>query len=369
MAMTTAEPAADQRAQQSHDGDSPVGPPDAGKRRLVHGLLVLVLACLVGAGALAYRSLQAATAWGQREGHSLAVISQLDEFMSSLKDAETGQRGYIITGLPEYLEPYNASVGVFAARLESLRLLTAGDARQQQRMVTLTQLLGQRMAIFQETIAVRQTQGLLAASQAVTALAGNKTMAQLRMLVGQAKAEEVENLKSHATQSAADIRRTLQAMLLGGTLGTLALLLLFVCQRRELASRQQAEKDLRHIAWQYHLLFDSIDEAFCIVELIFDDGQAPVDYRFLEVNAAFEKQTGMSDAKGKRMLELVPDMEAQWFEIYGKVALTGEPHRFVNEAKGMAGRWFDAYAFRLGGSESGRVAVLFRDISERVKTE
>ena len=69
------------------------------------------------------------------------------------------------------------------------------------------------------------------------------------------------------------------------------------------------------------------------------------------------------------MLELVPDMEAQWFEIYGKVALTGEPHRFVSEAKGLAGRWFDAYAFRLGNPESGRVAVLFRDISERVKTE
>ncbi|MBG6071470.1 MULTISPECIES: CHASE3 domain-containing protein [unclassified Polaromonas] len=367
--MTTAEQAAHRKAQQSHDGDSPVGPPDAGKRRRVNGLLVLVLACLVGVGVLAYKSLQAATAWGQREGHSLAVISQLDEFMSSLKDAETGQRGYIITGLPEYLEPYNASVGVFAARLESLRLLTAGDARQQQRIVTLTQLLGQRMAIFQETIAVRQTQGLLAASQAVTALAGKTTMDQLRVLVGETKAEEAENLKSYATQSAADIRRTLQAMLLGGTLGALALLLLFVCLRRELAGRQHAEKELRHSAWQYHLLFDSIDEAFCIVELIFDDGKAPVDYRFLEVNRAFEKQTGMSDAKGKRMLELVPDMEAQWFEIYGKVALTGEPHRFVSEAKGLAGRWFDAYAFRLGNPESGRVAVLFRDISERVKNE
>ena len=367
--MTTAGRSDRKTAEQMHDSNSSGGPPEAVKRRLVNGLLVLVLACLVGVGALAYRSLQAATAWGQREGHSLAVISQLDEFMSGLKDAETGQRGFIITGLPDYLEPYNASVGVFPARLESLRLLTADDTGQQQRMATLTQLLGQSMAIFQETIAVRQTQGLLAASQAVTTLAGKKTMDQLRELVAQAKAEETENLKSYATQSAADIHRTLQAMLLGGTLGTLALLLLFVCLRRELASRQQAEKELRHSAWQYQMLFDSIDEAFCIVELIFDDGNAPVDYRFLEVNEAFGKQTGMSDAKGRRMLELVPDMEAQWFEIYGKVALSGEPHRFVNEAKGMDGRWFDAYAFRLGGPESRRVAVLFRDISDRVKTE
>ena len=367
--MTTAELAADRTAQHIPDNARAGVPPDVVKRRRVNGLLMLVLACLVGVGGLAYRSMQAATDSGQRQAHSRAVMSQLDEFLSGLKDAETGQRGFIITGQPAYLEPYHASVAVFAAQLERLRLLTAGNARQQQRIAALTQMLGERMAIFKETIAVRQTQGLLAASQAVTALAGKTSMDQLRALVTQAKAEEAENLKIHATQSDADIRRTLQAVLAGGTLGALALLLLFVSLRRELASRHRAEKELRHRASQYQMLFDSIDEAFCIVELIFDDGKAPVDYRFLEVNPAFGKQTGMSDAKGRRMLELVPDMEAHWFEIYGKVALTGEPHRFVNEAKGMQGRWFDAYAFRLGGPESERVAVLFRDISDRMKTE
>ena len=366
--MTTAELAADRTAQQMHDSAATGVPPGAVRRRLVDGLLMLVLACLIGVGGLAYRSMQAATESGQREAHSRAVMSQLDELLSSLKDAETGQRGFIITGQPEYLEPYHASVGLFAAQLERLRLLTAGNPRQQQRIAALAQGAQERMAIARETIAVRQTQGLLAASEAVKALAGKKSMDQLRALVAQAKAEEAENLKSHATQSGASQRRTLEAVLLGGTLGALALLLLFACLRRELASRHEAEKELRHIASQYQMLFNSIDEAFCIVELIFDDGKVPVDYRFLEVNPAFERQTGMSDARGRRMLELVPDMEAHWFEIYGKVALTGEPYRFVNEAKAMQGRWFDAYAFRLGGPESGRVAVLFRDISDRMKT-
>ncbi|NDP61370.1 CHASE3 domain-containing protein [Polaromonas sp.] len=367
--MTTAELAAGITAQQFHDSARADVPPEVVKRRLVNGLLMLVLACLVGVGGLACRSMLAAADSEQRETHSRAVMSQFDTFLSSLKDAETGQRGFIITGLPEYLAPYHASVGVLPAQLESLRLLNAGNARQQQRIAALTQMLGERMAILKEIIAVRQTQGLLAASQAVTALAGKKSMDQLRALAGEARNEEADNLEIHATQSGADSRRTLQAVLLGGTLGALALLLLFVCLRRELATRHQAEKELRHIASQYQMLFNSIDEAFCIVELIFDDGKVPVDYRFLEVNPAFGKQTGMSGATGRRMLELVPDMEAQWFEIYGKVALTGEPHRFVNEARAMDGRWFDAYAFRLGGPESGRVAILFRDISDRVKTE
>ena len=367
--MTTAELAAGITAPQFPDNAKPDMPPVAIKRRLVNSLLMLVLACLVGVSALAYRSMQAAAGSKQRETQSRAVISQLDGFMSSLKDAETGQRGFVITGQAEYLQPYNATVDLLATQLESLRLLTVDNPRQQERIAALTQVLEEKMAVLKETIAVRQTQGLLAASQAITALSGKKSMDQIRALVGHARDEETNNLKIHTSQSSKDSRHTLQAMLLGGTLGALALLLLFVCLHQERASRRQAKKKLRHIASQYQMLFDSIDEAFCIVEVIFDDSKVPVDYRFLEVNPAFGKQTGMSHATGRRMLELVPDMEAQWFEIYGKVAMTGEPHRFVNEAKALDGRWFDAYAFRLGGPESERVAVLFRDISDRVKTE
>lgn len=367
--MTTAELAAGLTAPPFHDNVMPDMPLVAVKRKLVNGLLVLVLACLVGVSGLAYRSMQAAAGSKQRETQSLAVISQLDGFMSSLKDAETGQRGFVITGQAEYLQPYNETVDLLATQLESLRLLTVANPSQQQRIAALTQVLEEKMAVLKQTIAVRQTQGLLAASQTVTALSGKKSMDQIRSLVGQARDEETDNLKIHTSQSSKDSRRTLQAMLLSGVLGALALLLLFVCLRRERASRRQAEKKLRHIASQYQMLFNSIDEAFCIVEVIFDDSKVPVDYRFLEVNPAFGKQTGMSQATGRRMLELVPDMEAQWFEIYGKVALTGEPHRFVNEAKALDGRWFDAYAFRLGGPESERVAILFRDISERIKTE
>ena len=68
------------------------------------------------------------------------------------------------------------------------------------------------------------------------------------------------------------------------------------------------------------------------------------------------------------MRELVPDHEAHWFDIYGRVATTGEPVRFENEAKAL-GRWFDVYATRLGGAGSDKVAVLFNDITERRRSE
>jgi PAS domain S-box-containing protein len=115
---------------------------------------------------------------------------------------------------------------------------------------------------------------------------------------------------------------------------------------------------------KYRTLFDSIDEGFCIIEMVFDDDGRPADYRFLEVNDSFERQTGLHDAKGKLMRSLAPSHEAHWFEIYGKVALTGESVRFTNEAKAL-NRYYDVFAFPIGEGKIRKVAILFNDISER----
>jgi len=119
---------------------------------------------------------------------------------------------------------------------------------------------------------------------------------------------------------------------------------------------------------KYKILFDSIDEGFCVIEMLFDEQQKPVDYRFLEINSAFERQTGLHDAVGKRMREFAPDHEAHWFEIYGKVALTGESIRFENRAEQLH-RWYDVYAFRFGDPQNKQVGILFNDISTRKQTE
>ena len=114
----------------------------------------------------------------------------------------------------------------------------------------------------------------------------------------------------------------------------------------------------------YQTLVSSLDEGFCVVEMIYDAGGVPIDYRFVECNPAFEKQTGLVAAHGKTIRELVPEHEARWFEIYGNVARTGEEIRFENPAAAM-GKYFDVFAFRSGGDSSDRVGILFKDITER----
>ena len=136
----------------------------------------------------------------------------------------------------------------------------------------------------------------------------------------------------------------------------------------DISRRVEAETELRKSEERFRSLFDSIDEGFCIIEMIYDEDKKPIDYEFIEVSPSFEKQTGLHNAKGKRMREIVPDHEQHWFDIYARIAKTGEPARFENRAEALDS-WYDVYAFRFGDPESHQVAVLFNNINERKKTE
>ncbi len=137
---------------------------------------------------------------------------------------------------------------------------------------------------------------------------------------------------------------------------------------REIKERKQVECELSTAEKQYRTLFNAIDEGFCIIEVIFDEDQKPIDYRFREVNPSFGRQTGLIGAQGRRMRELVPKHEDYWFDIYGKVAVTGESVRFENRAEQLH-RWYDMYAFRFGQPENRQVAILFNDITKRKQAD
>jgi PAS domain S-box-containing protein len=86
------------------------------------------------------------------------------------------------------------------------------------------------------------------------------------------------------------------------------------------------------------------------------------------VNEAFERQTGLHAAVGKRMRELAPAHEQRWFDIYGNIALTGEPAHFIDEARAL-NRWYDVHAYRVGEPEQRRVAIVFSDFSDYKRAE
>jgi signal transduction histidine kinase len=119
---------------------------------------------------------------------------------------------------------------------------------------------------------------------------------------------------------------------------------------------------------RYRTLFEKTATGFCIVEMKFDEQDRAIDYMIVEGNEAFEEMTGLRDAAGKWVSEMAPGLEQHWFDLYGGVALTGEPARFENPAD-IFGRWYDVQALRIGEPEARRVAILFNNITERRRTE
>lgn len=137
---------------------------------------------------------------------------------------------------------------------------------------------------------------------------------------------------------------------------------------RDITVAHQAEQALREQEKRYRSLFDTMLEGYFLAEILFDPAGKPADLLFLETNAAFESQSGLKNAKGRLVSELLPDLEPFWIDTYGHVALTGEPRSFESEAKPL-GRILEVKAHRIGGLQSRKVGVLFIDITERKRAE
>ena len=123
----------------------------------------------------------------------------------------------------------------------------------------------------------------------------------------------------------------------------------------------------RILEQRYETLFQHMLDGFALHEIMCDADGRPVDYRFLEVNPAFERHTGLSaaDIKGRTVREVLPMVEQVWIDTYGKVALTGEPVTF-EEYSAAQDKFFHVSAFRPAPMQ---FACIFTDISHRKRYE
>ncbi|HSD57357.1 MAG TPA: PAS domain S-box protein [Methanotrichaceae archaeon] len=136
---------------------------------------------------------------------------------------------------------------------------------------------------------------------------------------------------------------------------------------KEMAVRKAAEDALRESEHRYRSLFSGMTEGFALHEIICDAKGEPCDYRFLDVNPAFERLTGLKreDVIGKTHNEVLPNDDPVWVKAYGAVALTGEPTQFDNYSPAL-GRHYEVFAYR---PAERQFAVVFMDITERKRAE
>jgi PAS domain S-box-containing protein len=138
-------------------------------------------------------------------------------------------------------------------------------------------------------------------------------------------------------------------------------------QTRIATERERAAEALRESEERYHALFNNMTEGFALHEMIYDTHGAPCDYRFLDINPAFEHLTGLKreDLIGRTCRQVLSHTESVWITTYGRVTLTGEPAHFERYSAEL-GRHYEVFAYR---HAPGQFAVIFMDISERKRSE
>jgi methyl-accepting chemotaxis protein len=183
-------------------------------RRIVVGFM-LPLLLLLGIGVVAYRSISSLTSTNHLVAHTQQVLEHIAEVLSLMKDTETGQRGYIITGDEAFLGPYQSGIAGIPTAVKELRQLTADNPNQQPRLDKAELLIAAKLAELKQTVDLRRNVSLEEAVKIVRSGEGRKQMDDLRAVLHQIEQEEREQLKTHIEEVEASASRAKSTIVLG----------------------------------------------------------------------------------------------------------------------------------------------------------
>ncbi len=329
------------------------------EKKVISGFgFMLLLLCLIG-GAV-YQSTTQLVRANRSVKHTLMVLEKLEDVASHLKDAETGQRGYLLTGKVAYLGPYRDATAVLGQEIEALQQLTVGNSAQQRRLNALEPLVVSKLAELDQTIDLRKKAGFEAALQVVLTDRGRLLMDQIRVLINEMREEEKRSLEHYSAAAAARAQFLIGGVALG-TLSafTLTPLAIFVINQ-EATQRLRAEKARLESEQRFRRLSEATFEAVAISE----------QGRVLDTNRSFAELFGYEPAQeiGMSAVEfVVPECREG---VRQKVAL-GEENPYETVCLRKDGTTFPAeIRGKMLRSQEHMVRVTaFRDITERKQAE
>ncbi|MEG4232541.1 CHASE3 domain-containing protein [Microcoleus sp. Pol11C3] len=173
--------------------------------------------------------------------HTHQVLTELEATLSTLKDAETGQRGYLLTGEERYLEPYHSAIARINEQVVGLQQLTADNNRQQQRIRDLKIAIDSKLGQLEKTINLRRRQNLEAALREVKSGRGRQIMGSIRQQIAAMTAEETQLLQQRARESQASANLTILTFTVAALVNFLLMLLVYYLVKRDRTLRDHAE--------------------------------------------------------------------------------------------------------------------------------
>jgi PAS domain S-box-containing protein len=340
--------------------------------RLVFWGFLVAAVILVFVGWQSYRYMIRVDEAADARKHSHEVLRTLDETLARLVDAETGQRGYLLTGDEAYLEPYRGAIKDLDQLTGQLKALTSGQPDQQKRIQALEPLIEQKLALLQRTIDLRRNEGFDAANKLVLEGQGKEWMDQIRVVFAEMVHEE-ENLRTIRTHEMKTVLAGTSRLVVAGNFLSIVLLsLVFAVLLHELSERKRTQEALAKSEKWFSTTLASVGDA-----VIATDMNGSVTF----MNSAAESLTGWTraEAAGKSM-DLVFDIvnketrrpvENPVKKVFRERKAVGLANHTLLLSKD--GKEFDiedsaAPILADTGGEYG-VVLVFRDITDKNRTE
>ncbi|CAN5598998.1 CHASE3 domain-containing protein [soil metagenome] len=215
----------------------------ASERLLMIGAVILPVVLLLNAALWLY-DIRTLTQNDDRVIHSYRVISTLDNLLALVQDAESAQRGYILTGSQAYLEPYHEALPQVSGTALRLDTLTTDSPLQNDRVAVLIGHINQRLDIMDATLTLRDLQGIEVARDALLSGAGKREMDALRLVFATIRAEEDTRLRERVRSSAAAAERTRITLVIATLISLMLAGTVIFLLRRALQARRETELQL-----------------------------------------------------------------------------------------------------------------------------
>jgi PAS domain S-box-containing protein len=220
----------------------------------------IALAILAASAVISYRSTDQLVYTSLQVAHTQQVLESLENILVTMDDAETGQRGYLLTGKEYYLEPYEAARIRLSGVLKTLDELTSDESGRRRNLEKLTRLVRQKQQELAATIAMKRANKTDEVSWLLMSNLGKKQMDNIRVLIARMKASEKARIAARNALWEASARRTTQVVVFGVALGLLILLAAVLALNSESSERSRAEKALRKSQARTKMLADSITD-------------------------------------------------------------------------------------------------------------